>query len=220
MADLAKIHHIGLPFWVAGAHATPEAVADVVSRGAAGVQCGTVFALSTDSGLAPELRSQLVDQLRAGTLEVRNDPRASPTGFPFKVAQLQGTVSEEQTYVARPRLCDLSYLREPYQRADGSVGYRCPSEPVDVYVRKGGTIEETVGRKCLCNALMANVGMGQHRKDGYDEAPGLTLGQDLGGAQRLLELYPQGWSAAQAVAWLTSDLDESRRSGASHESAV
>ena len=34
------------------------------------------------------------------------------------------------------------------------------------YVAKGGKVEETVGRKCLCNALMANIGHGQTRKDG------------------------------------------------------
>ena len=55
--------------------------------------------------------------------------------------RVEGTVSEEATYAARPRLCDLSYLREPYERADGSVGYRCPSEPVEVFVRKGGALE-------------------------------------------------------------------------------
>lgn len=209
MADLGKIRDVGLPFWVAGAHATPEAVAQVVAQGAQGVQCGTVFALSTDSGLAPHLRERLMAELAAGTLEVRNDPRASPTGFPFKVAQVAGTVSERATYDARPRLCDLSYLREPFERADGSLGYRCPSEPVEVYLRKGGDAADTVGRKCLCNALMANIGLGQERKDGYVEAPGMTLGQDLEGARRLLELYPGGWSAAEAVAWLQSEVQVS-----------
>lgn len=202
LADLRKVAEVGLPFWVAGARATPEAVAEVRALGAAGVQCGTVFALSTDSGLAPEVRERLMVGLREGTLVVRNDPRASPTGFPFKVAQVEGTVAEEATYAARPRLCDLSYLREPYERADGSVGYRCPSEPVEVFVRKGGALEDTVGRKCLCNALMANIGLGQERKDGYVERPGITLGQDLEGPRRLLALHPQGWSAVQAVQWL------------------
>lgn len=202
LADLRKIADVGLPFWVAGARSTPEAVAEVRAVGAAGVQCGTVFALSTDSGLAPDVRERLMTELRAGTLVVRNDPRASPTGFPFKVAQVAGTVSEQETYAARPRLCDLSYLREPYERGDGSVGYRCPSEPVDVYVRKGGAEADTVGRKCLCNALLANIGLGQERKDGYVERPGITLGQDLEGAQRLLAAHPDGWSALQAVEWL------------------
>ncbi len=206
MADLSKVAGIGLPFWVAGGYSTPEAVAEVVAQGAAGVQCGTIFALSKDSGLVPEFRQRMLQGLSDGSLSVRNDPRASPTGFPFKVAQVPGTLSEQETYEARPRLCDLSYLREPYERADGSVGYRCASEPVDVYQRKGGTLEGTVGRKCLCNALMANIGLGQERKDGYVELPAITLGQDLEGAHRLLELHPDGWTAQEAVDWLLSEL--------------
>ena len=204
LADLRKVAEVGLPFWVAGARSTPQALAEVVALGAAGVQCGTIFALSTDSGLAPGVRARLMAGLADGSLAVRNDPRASPTGFPFKVARLEGTVAEGATYAARPRLCDLSYLREPYERADGGVGYRCPSEPVAVFVRKGGEAADTVGRKCLCNALLANIGMGQERRDGYVEPPGITLGQDLEGARRLLALHPHGWSAAQAVDWLRS----------------
>jgi hypothetical protein len=137
---------------------------------------------------------------------VRNDPRASPTSFPFKVAVLPGTLADERTYAARPRLCDLSYLREPFERPDGSVGYRCAAEPVDAFVRKGGSLEATLGRKCLCNALMADAGFGQHRRDGYEEPTAVTLGQDLDGARRLHDLHPGGWSASQAVEWLLEGL--------------
>lgn len=133
---------------------------------------------------------------------MRNDALASPTGFPFKVASLEGTASEQEVYEARPRLCDLSYLRTPYEREDGSVGYRCPSEPVHMYLKKGGTEEATRGRKCLCNGLMANIGLGQRRKDGYVEARLVTLGQDLVGAKELISRYVHGWSARQAVEWL------------------
>ena len=206
MADLAKIAEVGLPFWLAGAFGTPEAVAQAVAAGAEGVQCGTVFALAEESGLSRPVLAQLRGALGDGSLVVRNDPRASPTGFPFKVATLPDTMSEPEVYEARPRLCDLSYLRTPFERADGKVGYRCPAEPVDAYLKKGGLLEETVGRKCLCNGLMANIGMGQERKDGYDEIPAVTLGQDLEGAKRLLEAHPQGWTGQEAVAWLMSQV--------------
>ena len=49
---------------------------------------------------------------------------------------------------------------------------------------------------------MADVGLGQHRRDGYEEAPAVTLGQDLDGARRLLDAHPHGWSATQAVDFL------------------
>ncbi len=202
LADLAAIAKLGLPFWLAGAYATPERVAEALEVGAAGVQIGTLFALCNESGITADLRGQLLTDLAAGTLVVRNDPLASPTGFPFKVASLPGTLSEPAEYAARPRLGDRAYLREPFERADGSVGYRCSAEPVDAYIKKGGSLEATLGRKCLCNALMADVGMGQTRRDGYQEAPAVTLGQDLDGARRLLEAHPDGWGATQAVEFL------------------
>ncbi|GAA1390799.1 nitronate monooxygenase [Luteococcus peritonei] len=202
LADLAKMAAVGSPFWVAGAWATPEKVREAREAGAVGVQCGTVFALAKESGFTDDIRDQMVDELEREVLDVRNDPRASPTGFPFKIAQVPGTLSEPEVYQARPRLCDLSYLRQPYKRENGTVGYRCPSEPVDAYLKKGGKLEDTVGRKCLCNCLMANIGLGQERKDGYVEAKGITLGQDLEGAKRLVELHPGGWSARQAVDFL------------------
>ena len=48
-------------------------------------------------------------------------------------------------------------------------------------MRKGGTVEDTVGRACLCNSLTANVELGQTRRDGYVEKPMVTLGADLEG---------------------------------------
>lgn len=203
-ADLEKVARVGLPFWLAGGYATPEKVAQARAAGAAGVQTGTLFAMAAESGLKPSLRARLVSQLAAGSLVVRNDPRASPTGFPFKVADLPGTLSDESRHAARERICDLGYLRVPVERPDKSVAYRCPSEPTHMYLRKGGAESDTVGRTCLCNALMANVGLGQLRKSGYEEEAAVTLGQDLGGAEILVAKYPDGWTARQAVDWLLS----------------
>lgn len=210
-ANLAAIARLGLPFWLAGGYSSPDRVCEALAAGAVGVQCGTLFALCHESGLTPDLRHQVLAELGAGTLVVRNDPRASPTSFPFKVATLAGTLSEGETYAARPRLCDLSYLREPFERVDGSVGYRCAAEPVDAYVRKGGSIEDTVGRKCLCNALTVNVGLGQHRRDGYDEVAAVTLGQDLEGARALVARHPRGWSVDEALEWLIPSGHAARR---------
>jgi NAD(P)H-dependent flavin oxidoreductase YrpB (nitropropane dioxygenase family) len=163
---------------------------------------GTVFALSTDSGLTPSLRGRLLARLRAGTLEVLTDAVASPTGFPFKVAQLEGSLSDPTTRGARPRLCDLGYLRSAYLKDNGQVGYRCPAEPVAMFVRKGGSADDTTGRACLCNSLTADVGLGQTRPDGRAEEPLVTLGSDLTGAGRLAALHPDGWSADQVIDWL------------------
>ncbi len=91
---------------------------------------------------------------------------------------------------------------DPYLKEDGKVGYRCPAEPVDAYVRKGGTAVETDGRRCLCNALVANIGHGQHRPDGYVEPPLLTLGQDLGFLPDLVRAIGGDYFAADAIDYL------------------
>jgi NAD(P)H-dependent flavin oxidoreductase YrpB (nitropropane dioxygenase family) len=203
-ANLVKIAVLGLPFWLAGAHGYPEQVAAALAAGASGVQVGTLFALSRESGLTDELRDGLMAELRATGPVVKTDALASPTGFPFKVVQLPGTLSEGSLYEQRPRLCDLGYLRTAFTRPNGQLGYRCPSEPIAVYLKKGGKIEDTVGRQCLCNGLMANIGLEQHRLDGYVEPPLLTLGSDVESARLLSDRYPVGWGAADVISWLLS----------------
>ncbi|HEY8618801.1 MAG TPA: nitronate monooxygenase [Dermatophilaceae bacterium] len=201
-ADLAKVAAVGLPFWLAGGYSTAAQVKQALAEGAAGVQVGTLFALCAESGIETSVREEMLTELAAGRLEVRTDPLASPTGFPFKVATIPGTLSEADTYADRPRLCDLSYLRVPYEKEPGTLGYRCPAEPVHMYVRKGGDLADTVGRKCLCNGLTANIGLGQTRRDGYQEAAIATLGADLDGVSKMLAELPGGWSAVQAVDFL------------------
>jgi NAD(P)H-dependent flavin oxidoreductase YrpB (nitropropane dioxygenase family) len=202
-ADLARLAAIGLPFWLAGSYDTPARLAAARAAGAAGVQVGTLFALCQESGLRADLRAQLLDQARQGTLRVRTDPAASPTGFPFKTVELPGTLAEPGRYSMRPRLCDLGHLRLPFVRPGGGIGYRCPGEPVHTYLRKGGEIADTHGRTCLCNALLANVGLAQTRHDGgYTEEPLVTLGSGLDGVSAMLARHPAGWSAAEAVTWL------------------
>lgn len=201
-ADIQKVAKVGLPFWLAGGQSTPEQVRAAQAFGAVGVQVGTIFSLAEESGIQPNIRQELLDHLGTGNLIVRTDPFASPTGFPFKVATLPDTLSDEEVYEARPRLCDLGYLRVPYERSPGVVGYRCPSEPSHVYLRKGGEEQDLTDRKCLCNALMSNVGLGQTRADGYSEPPLITLGADLSGAKELLKSHPNGWDATEAVQYL------------------
>jgi NAD(P)H-dependent flavin oxidoreductase YrpB (nitropropane dioxygenase family) len=210
VVDLTKVAATGLPFWLAGGYATPEQVAQARAQGATGVQLGTVFALCRESGMRPELRETLLASLADGTLDVRTDGRASPTGFPFKVVQQSGTIADPAVQAERGRICDLGYLRTPFRREDGGVGYRCPSEPVDAFVRKGGDVADTQGRLCLCNGLLSTAGHPQRRPDAdglTEEPPLLTLGQDLGGAQLLQRRHPDGWSAADVLAWLTPALD-------------
>jgi NAD(P)H-dependent flavin oxidoreductase YrpB (nitropropane dioxygenase family) len=202
--DLAKVAAVGLPFWLAGGHAGPGALRAARSAGAAGIQVGSAFALCRESGIDPGLRRRMVEQILAGELTVRNEPHVSPAGFPFKTVQLAGTLADAEVYERRGRLCDLGYLRVPYRRDSGAIGYRCPAEPVATYVRKGGSIEDTAGRRCLCNGLTATVGLAQRRPAGMDELPLVTLGQDLGFLPGLVARAGPDFTAADVVAYLLS----------------
>ena len=204
--DLEKIRALGLPFWLAGGYADPQKVRQALEAGGAGVQVGTAFALCRESGLEEGLKNTLLQQARTGQVEVFTDPHASPTGFPFKVAQLEDTLSDPALYEERHRVCNLGYLRSTYQRPDGSLGYRCAGEPVGVFLEKGGALEETEGRKCLCNALLANIGLAQQRPSGYLEKPMVTLGEGIEAVQQLLGAGASSYSAAQVIAYLLAEV--------------
>ncbi len=203
-ANLAELKALGLPFWVAGGAGSPEGLRAALAAGAAGVQVGTLFAFADESGLDDALKTRVLAKARAGVADVFTDGRASPTGFPFKVVGLEGTNSEESEYQARERICDLGYLRVAYRRPDGRIGFRCAAEPQRDYLNKGGTVEDTIGRKCLCNGLMANIGHGQLRESG-DERPILTSGNDLAGLAAFLG-QRESYSAGDALDYLLAGL--------------
>ena len=208
---------LGVPFWLAGGYGNAEKLREALEQGAAGVQVGTAFAFSRESGMRLDLKKSLMAQAMTGSGEVFTDPLASPTGFPFKVAQLQGSYSDPEVAKSRQRICDLGYLRDPYVAPSGNIGYRCSAEPVDIYVSKGGKIEDTVGRKCLCNALMANVGHQQTRKNGTIEPPLVTIGDDLNTVAQFLAPGRDSYGAADVVESL---LSLSRDFGADNSSVL
>lgn len=198
-AKLAAFREMGLPFWIAGSVGSPEGLQQALEDGACGVQSGTAFALCEESGLVSSVRHELIRDALAGEVKVVTDPLASPTGFPFKVAKLEGSLSDPAVYQQRSRVCDLGFLREPYRRSNGKIGYRCPAEPVAAYVAKGGLEEDTVGRTCLCNALIANVGMPQRLPDGTYEKCLITMGDDLAEVGRFCSNGNPEFTAADIV---------------------
>ena len=185
--DFARFRELGVPFWIAGSYGHADRLREALAVGAAGVQVGTAFAFCEESGIEPELKQRVIERCISGQAGVFTDPIASPTGFPFKVVQLDGTMSEAKTYEARSRICDIGYLRHAYRKADGSVAYRCPAEPVADYVKKGGAADETVGRKCVCNGLLATIGLGQTNGNGMAESALVTAGDDLSQITRFLK---------------------------------
>jgi NAD(P)H-dependent flavin oxidoreductase YrpB (nitropropane dioxygenase family) len=189
----------GCPFWLAGSYGTPTGLQQAKSLGAAGIQVGSLFALCEESGLLPDLKRRVFELHRAGRLHVATNARSSPSGYPFKEAQVPGSLTDPEVYESRPRVCDIGALRELYRREDGTLGYRCPAEPVEQYVKKGGKEEDAEGRRCLCNTLCATIGLGQTQPHGYAEPVLLTLGDDVS----FLNHLPEGYTAADAIAYLT-----------------
>ncbi|MEK6797848.1 MAG: nitronate monooxygenase [Planctomycetota bacterium] len=198
--DLEKIRELGLPFWVAGGAGHPERLIAAREAGAAGLQVGTLFAFCDESGFAEPLKRSVLAHAARGEVDVRTEPRASPTGYPFKVVNW---AENPALGVTRERICDMGYLRVAFQAADGKVDYRCPGEPEAAYVKKGGKVEDTIGCQCLCNALLSVIGHPQTRANGTVEPPIVTSGDDLaiiGGFLRGRTSY----TAADVVAYLLS----------------
>jgi NAD(P)H-dependent flavin oxidoreductase YrpB (nitropropane dioxygenase family) len=200
--DLERMRALDIPFWLAGGYAHPQKLREALEQGAAGIQVGTAFALCEESGLDPHFKQLALEQAAAGRLEVRTDPVASPTGYPFKVARLPGTVADPAVYAARERRCDLSYLTTLYRRADGRVGYRCPAEPIEDYLAKGGDASDTLGRVCLCNGLLASAGVPQHRRGAGNEPPIVTLGDDARAVVAALSPDGRPYGAADVIRYL------------------
>lgn len=196
--DLADFTKLGKPFWLAGSQASSEHLQNALGSGASGIQVGTAFAFCRESGMDESIKQRVIELVKQGKARVFTDPLASPTGFPFKILQLEGTISQDDLQSARIRVCDLGYLRQAYRKPDGIVGWRCPGEPINAYLNKGGCPEDTTGRKCICNGLMAAIGLGQCRKSG-EELPLVTCGNDVGS---IIEFLP----SPQSVSYSADDV--------------
>ncbi len=204
--DLARLADLGVPFYLAGGYGEPGRLSQALDLGAAGVQVGTVFAFCRESGLVRALKESALGKAARELGRVVTDALASPTGFPFKVLDLEGTLSDLREYLARPRRCNFGFLRTLYRTEDGGVGYRCPAEPEASWAAKGGDPEATRGRKCLCNALLANIGQAAQQPGGYLEKPLLTVGSAFERLREFVRGDGEPYSARDVIAMLLGDL--------------
>jgi nitronate monooxygenase len=198
--DLEKIWALGRPFWLAGSYGSPEGLGAAVDEGASGIQVGTAFAFCAESGTAPWIKDEVLRQCVSGEFKAITDCRASPTGFPFKLIVLKNSLTDLSRR-PRERVCDLGYLRQPYRDENGRLHYRCAAEPVDNFVRKGGSVEEAEEKQCLCNGLLATIGLGQVRGDGV-ELPIVTAGQEFDPVNRMVQRAGVKYSAADVLEFL------------------
>lgn len=194
--DLNKLSELGLPYYLAGGSAAK--LQEIRGLGAAGIQVGSPFALSDESGLSHHLKVILRQQIAEGKLDVLTSVDASPSGFPFQIKQLLGTLSEQSVYEGRKRICNLGQLVQAYLNAMGEIGFRCSAEPVNIYTSKGGDIDNTVGSVCLCNGLIATAGYPLSTEDGQ-EPPIVTLGKNLEFVRKLVAQKPDRSYSAEDV---------------------
>jgi len=198
--SIERMRDLDRPFWLAGGRASPEGLREALELGAAGVQLGTAFAGSEESGILPEIKAELIELHLRGELKVETDFQASPTGYPFKRVDLAANAAPEPC-----RTCDLGYLRQVYRQPSGEPGYRCPAAPVEAFLAKGGSEAETEGKRCLCNGLLATIGLGQ-TKDGITLPPLLTWGEDCSFFDALLAGGRRSYRAAEVIDYLLGGL--------------
>ena len=188
LIDTEKIKELGLPFWLAGSYGAPERLQEALETGASGIQVGSAFALCRESGIFPDLKRKMIDAIRLGEKNIYTDVNASPTGFPFKVMRLRETISDGSLFEARKKVCNLGYLRNLYKKDDGSVGYRCPAESKQEFEKKGGqSSEATENKRCLCNSLLATIGLGTEYDDGTIERALITIGSKIDAVKELIK---------------------------------
>ncbi len=196
--DMDVIMKQGKPVWLAGAYAGK--LREAKALGAVGVQVGTAFALSNESGISADAKNLMRDRVKKGELEVLTSAVASPTGFPLQLVQLEGSLTDPEVYIGRKRVCNAGYLVEARGLDEkGNMVFACPAEPLKAYIRKGGKEDETVNRMCICNGSSASSGYGQ---DG--EPRMFTLGKDLSPVEDLLTQNPDGYTADDVVGYVFS----------------
>jgi NAD(P)H-dependent flavin oxidoreductase YrpB (nitropropane dioxygenase family) len=181
-ANLERIRDIGVPFWLAGGYHSPEKRAEAHALGAAGVQVGSLFALTDESGLRSDLKKAALLQWKKSGLEGIADTQASPTGFPFRVVALKDTSAEKKCMLARTPKCNIGALLSPYFTHTDLLSYRCPAEPTLAFKKKGGEMTRTEGVVCLCNALLNASELGEPGSPAT-----LTLGSDCSFLSLLLK---------------------------------
>jgi NAD(P)H-dependent flavin oxidoreductase YrpB (nitropropane dioxygenase family) len=195
--DFGVLRNLGIPFYLAGAYASPGGLAPARSVGAHGIQVGSIFALTDQSGLHWLFRRDVIRRYHRGGLSVKQDPSASPTGYPFQVVQLPDTMSDETVYRDRQRMCNHHGLSVPHQLPDGKIVYRCPAEPIGDYTHKGGIELDTLGARCLCNGLIATTGHGDP-----GESAIVTLGSDLSFLNHLTKTENSTYTVTQTMEYL------------------
>ncbi|MBI5442854.1 MAG: nitronate monooxygenase [Deltaproteobacteria bacterium] len=148
----------GFPVIAAGGVFTREDVLRTISLGAAGVQMGTRFLATVESGASDEYKRAVVDCTHEAIL-VAQSP-GSPCGLPFRVLTTS-PMYRQAVAGGRTPLCDKGYLA--YGRAKCAA-----SSDASKYF-------------CICNGLLSSAGY-----NGDEEAALYTVGANAHRVDRIL----------------------------------
>ena len=69
-------------------------------------------------------------------------------------------------------------------------------------MKKRGAAEETIGRKCLCNGLLATIGLAQRQRTGYLEPPLVTAGDEVKRLAHFLHDGKTSYTAQEVIQYL------------------
>lgn len=154
--------HGGFPVVVAGGIYSHEDILRWVQAGADGVQIGTRFAATKESGASEEFKRAIV-AVRAEDIEVAVNP-GSPSGLPFRVIKTSPGYQEALAR-NRPLRCTKGYLLHPGQ--DGRM--TCLAlQGYDSF--------------CICDGLFSAIGMDP------DSLPIFTVGTNAARVDRVLSV--------------------------------
>lgn len=200
-AEIQRLGRLGCPLWVGGLPPTPDSLSLALSLGAAGLVVSTPFYYCAESELDAATKRRV---LGGGQAPSRLDVKflASPTGFSVPVVQLDGTAADPAVFAARRRFCDVGFLRQVYRTGGGGLGYRCPGETISAHIAKDGARERAMHQRCLCNGMLAALGMGQVRLPHSTETPLVPAGEELGALTAFAGRASRQYAAADVVATL------------------
>ncbi|MCB1190084.1 MAG: nitronate monooxygenase [Leptospiraceae bacterium] len=216
IANLEVIKGLNLPYWLGGGYGNGLKLKEALETGANGVQVGSLFALCEESGMRSEHKAAIFQELKKGKddISIVRTTMYSPTGFSFKVALLEGTLADKEVYENRNRTCDIGLLHQfglskPDESKMRKMFQRCPAAPVNGFIKNRGIERNTEEKRCLCNGLLAAVGLPQVAKDvngnAMDEPSIVSLGENLQGIRELSRNGQIHYSCADVIDYITGD---------------
>jgi nitronate monooxygenase len=84
---------------------------------------------------------------------------------------------------------------------------------VEDFIRKGGTLEETQGRECVCNGLVGTIGLPQVNAENVLGLPLVTAGNEIANVARFLPPGRDSYTAAEVIRLLLGQLSSTAAPG-------